>query len=196
MFECELGKNPTNNFICHLLQLEKLTPPHTPLHGPPHPTPSWPIWPHPYMTHPPFPVWSTPPHSTPTWPTPPHPYMTHPTPTPTWPTPPYLHPTPPHPWYIFGHKGAFFHGLLHYVSLLVDKKCRLTVINTSAVSIDVTICQLVVKICDPISQLKIRWSSCFIHGLENLRKWENIQSGNFSQFLFFLWLLNWSVFIK
>ena len=39
------------------------------------------------------------------------------------PTPP-LHdpPTPPHPWYIFGHKGAFFHGPLHYVSLSVDKK--------------------------------------------------------------------------
>ena len=39
----------------------------------------------------------------------------------THPTPP-LHdpPTPPHPWYIFGHKGAFFHGLLHYVSLSVD----------------------------------------------------------------------------
>ena len=67
---------------------------------PPYPTPKWPTLPHPYMTHP-----------TPSWPTPPHPYMTHPTPP--------LHdpPTPPHPWYIFGHKGAFFHGLFHYVSL-------------------------------------------------------------------------------
>ena len=70
-----------------------LTHPTPPLHDPPHPTP-----PHPYMTHP------TPPH-----PTPPHPFMTHP-------------PTPPHPWYIFGHKGAFFHGLLHYVSLSVDNE--------------------------------------------------------------------------
>ena len=57
-----------------------------------------------------------------THPTPSHPFMTHPTP-PLYDTPtPPLHdpPTPPHPWYIFGHKGAFFHGLLHYVSLLVD----------------------------------------------------------------------------
>ena len=63
-----------------------------------------------------------PPHPTPTWPTPPHPTPSWPTPPlhdPPHPTPP-LHdpPTPPHPWYIFGHKGAFFHGLLHYVSLL------------------------------------------------------------------------------
>ena len=106
------------------------TTPTLPLHDPPpphpcmtHPTPAWhtppPAWhtpPYPYMTHP---------HPTPAWHTPPHPCMTHPTP-PAWPTPPppyhYMtHPTPPHPWYIFGHKGAFFHGLLHYVSLSVDK---------------------------------------------------------------------------
>ena len=43
--------------------------------------------------------------------TPPHPFMTHPP-----------DPTPPHPWYIFGHKGAFYHGLLHYVSLSVDNE--------------------------------------------------------------------------
>ena len=81
------------------------TPPHPtpPLHDPPQPTPSWPTPPHP------TPSWPTPP--TPSWPTPPHP-------TPSWPT----HHTPPHPWYIFGHKGAFFHGLLHYVSLSVDNE--------------------------------------------------------------------------
>ena len=76
---------------------------------------------HPYMTHPTPPL-HDPPHP-PAWPTPPHLYMTHPThpplhdpPTPLYHTPP-LHdpPTPPYPWYIFGHKGAFFHGLLHYV---------------------------------------------------------------------------------
>ena len=53
-----------------------------------------------------------PPHPTPTWPTPP--LHDPPHPTPSWPTP-----IPPHPpWYIFGHKGAFFYGLLHYVSFL------------------------------------------------------------------------------
>ena len=125
------------------------TPPfHDP--PPPHPTPSWPTPPHPFMTHPtpphPYmthphptpPLWHT--HPTPSWPTLPHPTPplhdppTHPTPPfhdPPHPTPPHpfmthptppLHdpPTPPHPWYIFGHKGAFFHGLLHYVSLSVD----------------------------------------------------------------------------
>ena len=70
---------------------------------PPHPTPTWPTN-----------TWYTPPYPTPSWPTPPL-HDTHhpPHPTPSWPT----HPTPPHPWYIFGHKGAFFHGLLRYVSL-------------------------------------------------------------------------------
>ena len=99
---------------------------------PPHPTPSWPTHstlPHPFMTHPPHP---TPPHPTPSWPTHPSP----PLPTPSWPTHPTLphptpplhdpptlpHPTPPHPWYIFGPKGACFHGLLHYVSLSVANK--------------------------------------------------------------------------
>ena len=37
MFEYELGKISTNNFICHLSQLEKLTSAHTPLHDLPHP---------------------------------------------------------------------------------------------------------------------------------------------------------------
>ena len=70
---------------------------------PPHPTPTWPTPPHP------TPTWHTPPYPTTSWPTHPtlpHPFMTHPP-----------HPTPPQPWYIFGHKGAFFHGLLYYVSL-------------------------------------------------------------------------------
>ena len=31
------------------------------------------------------------------------------------------HPTPPHPWNIFGKNIPGFHGLLHYVSLSVDK---------------------------------------------------------------------------
>ena len=106
----------------------------SPLHDtPPNPTSTWPTPPHPYMTHP-TPAWHTPPplhdpphptlplhdppHPTPAWHTPP-PCMTPPHPHPY----PYMtHPTPPHPWYIFGHKGAFFHGLLHYVSLSVDNK--------------------------------------------------------------------------
>ena len=80
------------------------------LHDPPHPTPAWAIPPH--LT----PIWPTWPYPIHTWPIlplydQPHPCMTHPTPT--W------H-TPPHPWYIFGHKRAFFHGLLHYGSLSVD----------------------------------------------------------------------------
>ena len=102
-----------------------MTYPTPPLHDPSHPTPTWPM--SPYMTHP-TPSWSIPPlhdpfHPTPVWPTPPHPYMTHPTP-PLYDPP---HPTPPHPWYIFGYKGAFFHGLLHYVSLSVDKYTGLTI---------------------------------------------------------------------
>ena len=98
--------------------LHDTTHPTPPLHDTPHPTP-----PHPYMTHPtpPHPLHDTP-HPTPptpSWHT--HPTLPHPTPPhpiPSWPT----HPTPPHPtpWYIFGHKGTFFHGLLHYVSLSVD----------------------------------------------------------------------------
>ena len=38
----------------------------------------------------------------------------------THPSPPPLHATP-HPWNIFGKKWDGFHGVLHYVSLLVDK---------------------------------------------------------------------------
>ena len=60
MFECELGKNSANNFICHLSQLEKLTPAHAPLHDPPHP----------FMAHPTPPL-HDPPHYTPPHPTPP-----------------------------------------------------------------------------------------------------------------------------
>ena len=77
-----------------------------------HPTPTWPT---PPLHDPPHP---TPPH--PSWPTPPHP-------TPSWPTPP--HPTPP--LVHFGHKGAFFHGLLHYVSLSVDNKSKIGLLNIS-----------------------------------------------------------------
>ena len=121
------------------------TPP--PLHDPPHPTlpPTWPTPPHPCMTHHtphPTPTWHTPPPcmTHPTLPLhdppPPHPCMTHPTP----PHPCMIHPTslhdPPHPTLplhdpphptpgtFFGHKGAFFHGLLHYVSLSVDNKSQ------------------------------------------------------------------------
>ena len=102
-------KNSLNNFICHLSWLEKLSPysytsPYIHLwifktlwviiflslsFDPPHPTPTWP----------------TPP---PSWPTPP----LH-DPTPSWPTP--SHPTP---GTFLGTKEPFFHGLLHYVSLL------------------------------------------------------------------------------
>ena len=109
--------------------------PTPPLHDPPtHPTFQWPTPPHPTLEWPTHstPALYDPPHPTLAWPTPLYPCMTHPTPV--WPTPslhdpphpslPTHHtptwPTPPHPWYIFGHKGAFFHGLLHYVSLLVD----------------------------------------------------------------------------
>ena len=77
--------------------------------------------PHPYMTHPtPTPPLHDPPHPTPTWHPPPHPTPSWPTlhhPTPTLHDPPT--PTPPHPWYIFGHKGAVFYGLLHCVSLII-----------------------------------------------------------------------------
>ena len=100
-----MEKNSLNNFICHLSWLEKLSPTHT------HPLISICEFSKPYellffefevLTHP------TPPlHD------PPHPFMTHPTPTPFM-----THPIPPHPWYIFGRKGAFFYGLLHYVSFL------------------------------------------------------------------------------
>ena len=95
--------------------------PHLPHYDPPHPTPVWPIPPHlcmspphPSMTHPTL-------HDTP------HPCMTHPTlhdtlhPCMTHSTlhdPPHL--TPSHPWNSFGHKWDRFHGVLHYVSLLVD----------------------------------------------------------------------------
>ena len=69
------------------------TPPYPtpPLHDPPtlpYPTPSWPIPPHPFMTHP-----SHPPHPTPSWPT--HPTLHHPTP-PLHDPPAPPHPTPPH----------------------------------------------------------------------------------------------------
>ena len=47
----------------------------------PHPTPTWPTPPHPYMTHPTPTLPMTPVHD------PPHPYMTHDTPS--WPTPPH-----------------------------------------------------------------------------------------------------------
>ena len=80
---------------------------------------------HPFMIHP-TPSWPTPPlhdppHPTPTWPTPPYPtppHLTHHTPP---------HPTLPHPTpgTFFEHKGAFFHGLLHCVSLSVDKNVGL-----------------------------------------------------------------------
>ena len=52
------------------------------------------------------------------------PHLSHydpPHPTTARPTPP-LHDTPPHPWNSFGNKWDGFHGVLHYVSLLVDKK--------------------------------------------------------------------------
>ena len=87
-----------------------------PLHDPPippymtHPTP-----PHPFMTHPPHP---TPPHPFMTHP--PHPFMTHP-PHPT----PHLH-DPPSPLVHFWAQRSLFHGLLHYVSLSVDKNSDLT----------------------------------------------------------------------
>ena len=40
---------------------------------------------------------------------------------PTLPHPILPHPTLPHPWNNFGKKWDGFHGVLHYVSLLVDK---------------------------------------------------------------------------
>ena len=147
-----LGKlSPTHTHplisICEFLKPYELlfcefefwpTPP-PPLHDPPHPYMTHPTPPHPFMTHPTPPLYDTPtpplhdppyptpplhdpptpPHPTLSWPTPPLHDPPHPHPTPSWPT----HPTPPHPWYIFGHKGAFFHGLLHYVSLSVDNNC-------------------------------------------------------------------------
>ena len=102
-----------------------------------HPTLTWPTPPHPtsigivlhlaqvgsniYYFHPFTPLWPTPPlHD------PPHPCMTHPPhstlphPTPSW----HTHPTQPHPHprNSFWHKWDGFNGVLHYVSLLVDKK--------------------------------------------------------------------------
>ena len=81
------------------------------------------IWP----THPTPPLHDTPHPTLPLHdpPTPPHPFMTHPPHPPLHDPPtPSLHDpsTPSHPWYIFGHKGVFFHGLLHCVSLSVDNK--------------------------------------------------------------------------
>ena len=52
---------------------------------------------------------------------PPPPLHDPPHPTHTWPTPTPPHPTPTHPWNNFGKKWDGFHGVLHYVSLLVDK---------------------------------------------------------------------------
>ena len=99
MLNLNWKKNSLNNFICHLSWLEKLSPTHT------HPLISICEFSKPYeLLFFEFEFWPTPP---PPLHDPPHPFMTH--------SP---HPTPPHPWYIFGHKGAFFHGLLHYVSLL------------------------------------------------------------------------------
>ena len=125
-------------------------PPTPPLHDPPHPTLAWPTLPHPTpplhdpphpcMTHPtlphphPYMTHPTPPHPCMTHPTPPHPCMAHPTPPPPphpcmTPPPPHPHPcmthptpTPPHPWNNFGKKWDGFHGVLHYVSLLVDNE--------------------------------------------------------------------------
>ena len=72
--------NPMSYYFLSL----SFDPPHPtpPLHDTPHPTPP--------LHDPPTPPN---PYMTP-HPTPPHPFMTH----------------PPHPWYIFGHKGAFFMG--------------------------------------------------------------------------------------
>ena len=109
MLNLNWKKNSLNNFICHLSWLEKLSPYS-------YTSPYIHLWIFETLWVIIFWVWVfDAPHPTPTWPTPPPPH-----PTPSWPTPP-LH-DPPHPWYIFGHKGAFFHGLLHYVSLSVDNK--------------------------------------------------------------------------